>query len=132
MSRPLAPAGSLGGPDEHEVVVHHGAALGAEAFGDELLFGHRVVHEHDVGVAAAAGVQRLPGADGDHAHVDAGGRLEDRQQVLEQARLFGGRGRGHHDELVLRECRQRGRQGGMRRAAGASRRREINAKGVLL
>jgi hypothetical protein len=47
------------------------------------------VHEDDVGVAAAAGVQRLAGAHGHHAHVDAGGGLEGRQQVAEQARLLG-------------------------------------------
>ena len=43
----------------------------AESFGNELLFGRLVVHEQHVGIAAPADVDRLPGADRDHAHVDA-------------------------------------------------------------
>ena len=66
-------------------------ALEAEALGDELLLGRLVVHEQHVGVAAPAHVERLPGADGDDANVDAGRLLERRQQVREQARLLGAR-----------------------------------------
>jgi hypothetical protein len=43
------------------------------------------VHEDDVGVAAPAGVERLAGALADDADLDAGLRLEQRQEVVEQA-----------------------------------------------
>ena len=56
------------------------------------------VHEHDVGVAAAREVERLPGAERDDAHLDAGLLLEYRQQVLEQPRLLGRRRRRDGDE----------------------------------
>ena len=65
-------------PDQHEVVVHHLEALHAVAFGDELLLERLGVHEHHVGVAAPAHVERLPGAERHHAHLDAGLLLEDR------------------------------------------------------
>ena len=92
--------------DDDEIVVHHRQPLGREAFGDELLLGGGVVHEHHVGVPAARHVERLTGADRNHADVDAGGLLELRQQVAEQAGLLGRRGRRHHDALVLRPGRR--------------------------
>ena len=46
-------------PDQDEVVVHDVEALHAEAVGDELLLLGLGVHEDDVGIAAAAGVERL-------------------------------------------------------------------------
>ena len=85
------------GSYEHEIVVHDVAALRGKTFGHELLLGCRVVHEDDIGVTAAAGVQRLARAHGHHAHVNACGLLEGRQQVAEQARLLGAGGAGHHD-----------------------------------
>ena len=54
------------------------------------------------GVAAPAHVERLAGADRDHAHFDAAVSSERRQQVAEQARLFGGGGRGDDDGFILR------------------------------
>jgi hypothetical protein len=57
--------------------------------------------EDDVGVAAPPGLQRLAGALRDHPHLDAGRRLEHRQDVVEQARLLGRGGRGHRDERFL-------------------------------
>jgi hypothetical protein len=97
--------------DEHEVVVHHRVAPDAQSFGDEFFFRRLVVHEHDVGIAAAREVERLPGAERDDAHLDAGVLLERRQQMREQAGLLRRRGRGHDDELVLRDsagCQQQG------------------------
>jgi hypothetical protein len=47
--------------------------LTPKAFGDEFLLGHLVVHEDHVGIAAPRHVQRLAGAQGDHAHLDAAG-----------------------------------------------------------
>ena len=49
-------------PDENEVVVHHREALHALTLGKEFFFRRLGVHEHDVSVAAPAGVERLPGA----------------------------------------------------------------------
>ena len=66
-----APAGSVFGPIEDEVVVHHRQALQAEALGDELLLGRLVVHEQDVGVAAPAVSSAWPVPQRDDAHVDA-------------------------------------------------------------
>jgi hypothetical protein len=67
------------------------------AFRDELELGLAVVNEHHVGIAAAGGIQRLTRAQRDHLHGDARARLEARQQVLEETRVLGGRGRRHHD-----------------------------------
>jgi hypothetical protein len=101
------------GADEHEVVVHDLLAPGRETVGDEFLFGHLVVHEQHVGIAAARHVDGLAGAQGHHLHVDARGLLEQRQDVAEQARLLGGR--GGRDDDALRERgtadEQTGRQG---------------------
>jgi hypothetical protein len=91
-------------------LVHDRKALDAESLGDEFFFGRHVVHEDDVGIAAARAVQRLAGALRDHAHVDAAGGLEGRQQMREQPRLFGAGGRRHDDELVLRRRGQRRQQ----------------------
>src|SRR5215472_19102100 len=59
-------------PDQDEIVIHHGVALHARAFGDELLLLRLRMNEHDIGVAAPAGVERLAGALRHHFHVDAG------------------------------------------------------------
>ena len=99
-------------PDQDEVVVHHRIALHAEAVGDEFLLLRLGVHEHHVGVAAPAGVERLAGALRDHLHVDAGLGLEQRQDVAEQAGVLGRGGRGDDDRLVLRG---RGGRGGKQR-----------------
>ena len=82
--------------------------------GDELELALLVVDEERVGVAAAADVERLAGADRDHAHLDPGLRSEYRQEVGEQARLLGRGGRGEGDERVLR-ARGRGEDGGGQR-----------------
>ena len=88
-------------PDQDEVVVHHLVAAHAVALGDELLLERPRVHEHHVGVAAPAHVERLAGAERHHAHLDAGLLLEDGQQVLEQAGLLGRGGRGDGDVALL-------------------------------
>ena len=108
-------------PDQDEVVVHHRIALHAEAFGDELLFLRLGMHEHHVGIAAAAGVERLAGALRHHLHVDAGLRLEQRQDVAEQAGVLGRGGRGDDDRFVLRErAARRSEAGGARSRAAMS------------
>src|SRR5574341_531419 len=92
---------------QHEVVVHHLEALHAIALGDELLLERLGVHEHDVGIAALAHVERLPGAERHDAHPDSGLLLEGGQQVLEQARLLGGGGRSDRDVALLAVRRKR-------------------------
>src|SRR5947199_206284 len=62
-------------------------------------------------VAAAREIERLPRAERDHAHLDAGLLLENWQDVAEEARLLGRGRRGDDDELFLRQ----GGQGGERR-----------------
>src|SRR5215468_3288403 len=96
------------GPDDHEVVVHDLFVVDTLPLFDELLLCRRIVHEHDVSVAAAAHVERLAGPDGHHANLDPGLLFEDRQEVLEETRLLGRRGRGDGDELLLRGERHRG------------------------
>ncbi len=107
---PLMPAVFALRPDQDEVVVHHRIALHAEAVGDEFLLLRPRVHEHHVGVAAPAGVERLAGALRDHAHVDAGLLLEQRQDVAEQAGVLGRGGGGDDDGFVLRRYRRCGEQ----------------------
>jgi hypothetical protein len=89
--------------DQDEVVVHDVAPVDARAFGDELVLGGTIVHEHDVRVAAAADVERLAGADRDDLHGDAGLARERGKQVPEQARLLGRGRRRDDDRSVLRE-----------------------------
>ena len=98
---PLMPAGSLFGSDEHEVVVHHRIALHALAFGKEFFFRRFCVHENDVGIAAAAGVERLAGTLRDDFHLDPGLLLEQRQNVSKQAGILRRGGRRHDNRFVL-------------------------------
>src|SRR5262249_42157656 len=104
-------AGDLGGvrfrADKDEVVVHDVIAFHALALGHELFLERPRVHEHHAGGAAPADVERLAGADGDDAHLDAAFLLEHGQQVLEEAALLGRGGRGDGDVLVLRVHRRR-------------------------
>jgi hypothetical protein len=92
--------------DQDEVVVHDRIALHTRAFGHELLFGRPGVHEHNVGVTAPAGVERLAGALRDHLHVDAGLGFEDRQDVTEESGILG-RGRGGNDDRFVGRGRAR-------------------------
>jgi hypothetical protein len=62
------------------------------------------MHEHHIGVAAPAGVERLTGALRQDLHVDSRFRLEQRQDVAEQAGILRRCGGRHHDGLVLRQC----------------------------
>ena len=87
--------------DQDEVVVHHGVALDAKAFGEKLFLCGFCVDEHDVGIATARGIERLPRALRHHLHVDAGPGLEHRQDVAEQAGILRRGGRGDHDRFVL-------------------------------
>ena len=107
-------------PDQDEVVVHHRIALHAEAFGDEFLLLRLGVHEHHVGIAAPAGVERLAGALRDDLHVDAGLGLEQRQDVAEQAGILRRGGRGDDDRFVLRRRAARRTTAAARRQRSAS------------
>ncbi len=57
--------------------------------------------EHDIGVAAAAGVERLTSALRHHLHVDAGPGLEQRQDMAEEAGILRRGGRGDDDRPLL-------------------------------
>src|SRR5215813_9044395 len=95
-------------PNQHEIVVHHREPLNAEPVGHELLFLRLGMHEHHIGIATAAGVERLAGALRDHPHINAGLGGEPRQDETEQPRTLGRGGRGHDDRLVggrRRHCR---------------------------
>jgi len=87
--------------DQDEVVIHHGVALDAKTFGHKFFFRRFGVDEHDVGIAAAGGIERLSRALCHHLHVDAGLGLEHRQDVTEQAGILRRGGGGHHDRFVL-------------------------------
>ncbi len=103
--------------DQHEVVVHDREALHAEAIGDKFFFLRLGMHEHNVGVAAAAGIERLAGALRHDLHLDAGLGLEHRQDMAEQTGVLRRRGRRDHDGLVLR-LRRRGDCHGAEREGG--------------
>src|SRR3546814_10407463 len=62
------------------------------------------MHEENVAVAVLRVLDRLAGADGDHAHLDAGLLGEERQHVVEQPGVLRRGGRLHDDELVLGGC----------------------------
>ena len=87
--------------DQDEIVVHHRIALHAQAFGEKLLLGGPGVDQHDIGVAAPRGVERLAGALRQHLHADAELLLDDRQQIAEQAGILRRCRRGDDDRLVL-------------------------------
>src|SRR5215475_7068187 len=70
--------------DQDEVVVHDWIALDAESIGDELLLLRLGMHEHDIGIASPASIERLPRALRHDTHVDAGPRLEHWKDVTEQ------------------------------------------------
>ena len=93
--------------DKDEVVVHDVAAIDAVDVGDEFVLAGPIMHEKRVGVAARADGERLPGADGDDAHIDSGRSAKDRDQMAEEARFLGRGGRGERDEALLREGRHR-------------------------
>ena len=69
----------------------------------EFLLERASVHEHDIRIAAAADVERLPGSDRNHAHLNGSLLRERWQQMLEQAGLLSGCGRGDRNELLLRD-----------------------------
>jgi hypothetical protein len=69
--------------DQNEVVVHDRMSLHALAFGEKFFLRRLGVHEHHIGVAAPAGVERLASALRHDFHVDAGLLLEQRQDVAE-------------------------------------------------
>ena len=103
MSLPPATfAGSLFGPDQHEVVVHDREPLDALALGQELLLGRLRVDENDIGIAAPREIERLAGAERHDAHLDSRLLFEDGQEEAEEPRLLGRRRRGHCDEAFLR------------------------------
>ena len=77
-------------------------------FCEKLFLGRSGVHEDHVGIAPAGEIEGLPGTERHHPHLDPGLLPENRQDVAEQSRLLGRRGRGDDDELVLRDGRQNG------------------------
>jgi len=87
--------------DDDEVVVHDVEALHALPFGHEFVFGVPVVHENHVGIAPPSDVERLAGPHGDDLHADTLRFRELRKQVVEQARLLGGRRRRDRDGALL-------------------------------
>ena len=71
----------------------------AMSFGDEAVFGLGVVDQHQVGIAARRRGERLAGALGEDPHLDAVGRGEGRQDMLEQPRILHRRRRGQDDRI---------------------------------
>ena len=70
--------------DQNEVVVHNRIAHHAEAVGEELLLLRLGMHEHHIGIAPSASIERLARALCDDTHVYAGRRLEQWKDVTEQ------------------------------------------------
>jgi hypothetical protein len=80
------------GSDNHEIVPSNLATVHAVTLADELLLGLRVVHQHEVGIAAPRGLKCLASPLGDTANLDAGGLCEQRQNATEQPGVLNGRG----------------------------------------
>ena len=108
-----------GGTDDHEVVVHEVESLDAEPVGDERFLGGLRVHEQHVSVAVARVAKRLPGADRDDPHLDAGLGGEPGQEMVEQTRVPGGGRRLDDDEFRCVDHRLR--RGGAQAGGGENR-----------
>ena len=85
--------------DDHEVVVHHVLAARAEAVVHELVLARPCVHQHHVGVAVLAQLERLAGADCHIVGIDPKLLLKVRQDHVQQPRVRRAGGRGD-DQLV--------------------------------
>jgi hypothetical protein len=105
--------------DDDEVVVHDRGALHPVSVGDEFLLRRLIVDEDHVGIAAPRHVQRLAGAQRHDLDLDPGRDLEGRQQMAEQARLLGGRGRRHRDAGLCRRGQREQRRRGERQETPA-------------
>src|SRR5262249_48198320 len=95
-------------------------------FRNEFLLRLPGMHENHVGIAAAAGVERLAGALRHHLHIDAGLGLEQRQDVAEQAGVLRRSGRCNHDGFILRRSERYLRKG------KGNHQREISHRGTLI
>ncbi len=58
------------------------------------------MHEDHIGIAAPADIERLAGAECDHAHRDAGGAGELRQDMAKEAGLLRAGGAGDGDAAL--------------------------------
>jgi len=65
-----------------------GIPFHAVSFGDERLFCQFGMYKHNISIAAPSHVERLTGAQSPHFHGDTGLQCKERQQMLEQARIF--------------------------------------------
>jgi hypothetical protein len=89
-----------GGTDQHKIIVHYRDALEPMTFFDELSFRFRMMNQQYIGIAIPRQANGLAGADGDDPYLDARFLRERRQQVTEQAGVFGGGSRGKNDEFI--------------------------------
>jgi hypothetical protein len=83
--------------DEQEIVMHHQAAVQQITRIGEHAFRVRRVGEHHVRIAAAAQLERLAAADGDHLDPVSAAALELRQNRVEQPRISSAGGGGKED-----------------------------------
>jgi hypothetical protein len=86
--------------DYDEVVPGDLASVDAMPLGDELLLSLRIVHQHQIGVAARGRRQRLAGTLSEDAHRDSGIVGKFRQNAREKPRIFDRGRRGQHDRLI--------------------------------
>ena len=87
------------GADDHEIVPGDLTSVLAMPFGDEAVLGLGVVDQDKVGVAARRRGERLAGALGEDPHLDAGGRGEGRQDMLEEPGILHRCRRGQDDRF---------------------------------
>jgi len=76
------------GTDHDEIVPGDLPAIDAVSFRNELLFGLRIVHQHQIGIAMRRRRQRLAGALRENAHCDAGFLGEFGEDVREESRIL--------------------------------------------
>ena len=92
-----------GRSDEHKIIIHDVESFHAETFSEKFLFCRFGVNENNIGIATSRCIERLARALRNDFHLNARLRLEERQEMIEQAGILRRCGRGHNDAFFLRQ-----------------------------
>ena len=70
--------------NDNEIVVHHVAAINAEATSDKFIFSWPVMDQQRIGIATLTNCKSLSGANRNDVYAQASCGSKDRQDVVEQ------------------------------------------------